>query len=139
MPTLSKQDFLGAWQIERHIYDQLSDRAGTLVGTARFVLAGGDVQYSETGTLRWGQGAPMQATRTYVWKFDDKDVAVQFENGAPFHDFRLDHSAPTAAHFCRPDHYEVAYDFATFPSWSATWRVKGPRKDYEMVTNFVRP
>jgi hypothetical protein len=89
--------------------------------------------------LRLADQPEMTAERCYVWREgEDGSVEVRFEDGRFFHSFAPNEPAPTARHDCPPDHYEVRYDFYAWPHWRACWRVRGPRKDYEMVSWFRR-
>ena len=84
-----------------------------------------------------GGGAPLRATRRYLWAADAAWLEVRFEDGRPFHTVPLDVARPEAAHDCAPDVYRVAYDFADWPRWRAVWRVTGPRKDYVMTSDYA--
>lgn len=64
-------------------------------------------------------------------------MVVHFEDGRPFHDFDIATNA-AATHLCGEDLYEVQYTFAQWPIWSSQWRVRGPRKDLILKTNFFR-
>ena len=134
--TPALADFLGRWTIARTIEDRLTGLPGRFDGTATFVAEGGAVLYAETGQLTLGAGAAVMAERRYRWSEVDGRIAVHFADGRFFHSF--DPAGPAAAHWCDPDSYRVAYDFARWPDWSATWDVTGPRKDYRMVSAFRR-
>jgi hypothetical protein len=62
-------------------------------------------------------------------------AAVEHGDGRPFHDF--DPADPVARHLCGADDYAVRYDFADWPCWRAEWTVRGPRKDYRMVSAYA--
>ncbi len=125
-------DFEGLWRIERSIEDRLAGQSGAFEGEAVLRPAGDHWLWSETGQLRLGAGAPFSATRRYLWRAETAGrIAVFFEDGRPFHSFDPA-GRPEASHWCDPDNYRVSYDFADWPHWRATWRVRGPRKDYTM-------
>ena len=130
-------DFAGLWQINRKIDDKTGLGAGTLIGEARFLRDGAGYRYAETGTLCFARQPPMEARQSYLWREDGQGIAVLFPDGRPFHSFVPD-DQPIAAHWCDPDQYDVAYAFSAWPDWQSTWRVKGPRKDYEMITFYRR-
>ena len=134
---LQLRDFAGLWLVDRQIDDHLGP-AMRFVGTA--LLTGDDraLAYHEQGQLLVGQGPALVASRHYNWRAEGSDIAVYFDDGRPFH--RFDPLAPsaTALHICPPDHYEVRYDFTTWPDWSSRWQVRGPRKHYLMVTRYCR-
>jgi hypothetical protein len=73
------------------------------------------------------------AERRYLWS---ADLSVWFEDGRFFHNVPP-HGGPTA-HWCDPDQYDGQYDFADWPAFRVTWRVRGPRKDYRMETLYRR-
>ena len=43
-----------------------------------------------------------------------------------------------AWHDCLPDFYEVSYNFTHWPEWRSIWRVRGPKKDYTMISDYRR-
>jgi hypothetical protein len=123
--------FEGSWRLSRRIEDNRAGLTGRLEGEARFAPGQGGLVLTETGLLRYGEGAPLQAERRYLWRAEADGIAVFFEDGRPFHWFSEARSA--ASHDCPPDLYTVSYDFGDWPeSWSALWQVSGPRKDYRM-------
>ncbi|MFN0115949.1 MAG: DUF6314 family protein [Paracoccaceae bacterium] len=129
-------DFAGRWLVERAIDDARAGQTGHFGGQATFTPDGEALIYEEEGTLRLGDAAPVHATRRYLWRQDGPDIAVLFPDGRPFHSFAP--GAPGADHWCDPDSYRVAYDFARWPDWTARWRVTGPRKDYAMTSRYCR-
>ncbi|MEM6407291.1 MAG: DUF6314 family protein [Pseudomonadota bacterium] len=135
--------FEGAWRLSRVIEDQLTQTKGTLTGEARFAIREpGMLDYIESGALRLGSQPEMEATRRYIWTQGEGRIVVQFEDGREFHDIRTDRLMPDAEHFCDPDLYHVSYDFTRWsakkPSWRSMWRVKGPKKDYRMLSDYTR-
>lgn len=124
-------DFIGAWRLEREI----RHADGTIArfdGRAEWRLEAPGALCVETGTLTLPEGMAVQAERRYLW---DADLQVRFA------DERFFHAVPplggVAAHDCPPDRYEATYDFADWPRWRCTWRVRGPRKDYVMHGRYV--
>ncbi len=122
-------DFEGVWQIEREIIPAEGPRA---IFEGRAVWTRGTIEcdYVETGTLRMPATSPMHAERRYVWR---DDLSVFFSDGRFFH--AVPPSGGGATHFCDPDTYVVAYDFADWPVFRVRWTVRGPRKAY--VSNSV--
>jgi hypothetical protein len=135
-----RDGFAGRWTLRRDITDFLTGQPGILHGTAALThLGASGLTYAEAGALQMGAGRSLQATRRYVWQFDAQGVAVQFEDGAPFHRFVPGLSGPGSDHPCGTDLYRVRYDFDAWPAaWGAVWRVTGPRKDYEMTSLYRR-
>lgn len=128
---LQPSDFVGTWRLERHLDDRLGQMDGDLHGQAEFrEVAAGALSYAETGTLTLARGGTLVAERRYRWWWRDNDVAVFFDDGAPFHHFCPGGLVPGSAHLCGDDTYNVTYDFRDWPRWTATWEVTGPRKRY---------
>ena len=80
----------------------------------------------------------MKASRRYVWSEEDGRIDLAFDDMRPFHSLPLGVETYATTYLCPPDRYQVSYDFGNFPFWSTVWRVEGPRKDYEMTTEFRR-
>ncbi len=131
------QDFEGLWQINRKIEDRMLPGVGLLAGEAWFLRQGDGLHYVERGQLRFANQPPLETRQSYVWRAEGSRIAVSFADGRPFHRFEPDWRC-AAAHWCDPDQYDVGYDFSGWPDWSATWVVRGPRKDYTMRTRHTR-
>lgn len=125
--------FAGGWRISRVITDRRAGTTGWFDGRAdlRADPAGGLI-WVETGQLRLGDGPVLSATRRYLWQEQGARITVLFEDGRYFHDFDPSGAGAQAHHDCPPDVYDVVYDFADWPRWRCTWKVRGPRKDYRM-------
>ena len=131
--------FAGDWRIERSIEDVRAGRRGRFTGTARFAPLPEGLAYHEAGTLAFDGSPPMAAERRYLWRDAGAGtIEVLFDDGRFFHGFDADELAPGARHDCPPDLYRVRYDFRHWPHWQAEWRVSGPRKDYGMVSTYLR-
>jgi hypothetical protein len=131
-------DFEGIWRMDRTIDDRLGGRPGQFSGRATFAAVGSRLHYRETGLLTYGDAPPIQATRDYIWSADQAGIVVAHGDGRPFHRFSTESPTPEADHQCAPDLYRVRYDFADWPVWQSAWDVRGPRKDYRMVTRYFR-
>lgn len=130
--------FEGTWTMSRSIDDALTGRPGRLDGVARFSPEADGLACVETGLLTLSGRPAMTASRRYLWRDGGAGaIEVSFEDGRFFHRFDADSAAPSALHDCPPDEYRVRYDFTRWPDWSAEWRVRGPRKDYAMVTRYA--
>lgn len=129
--------FAGDWTIEREIEDIRAGTPGRFVGTARFSPVAEGLAYAEEGLISLGGSAGVQAVRRYLWRDGGANaIEVLFEDGRFFHRFYADEDTPAAVHDCPPDQYRVRYDFSRWPRWRAEWRVRGPRKDYAMVSRY---
>lgn len=136
---LSLGDFSGVWRLDRRITDHLTGQGARFIGAATLhPPENGAALWAERGEMRIADAAPMQAERRYRWAQNGAMIDVFFEDGRAFHSFDPN-GAPKANHWCDPDDYRVSYDFTQWPNWRAVWRVKGPRKDYEMTTAATRP
>jgi hypothetical protein len=122
------QDFEGAWVFTREVVEA-GGRTAQVTGRAVWASDGIGLRYSETGEMRLPGHAPMRVERSYHW---DGDLGVVFADGRFFHHVPPEGGA--TAHWCDPDQYDGAYEFTDWPVFSVTWRVRGPRKDYRMVT-----
>lgn len=131
-------DFEGRWIYTRQIDDRTGLGAGQGEGVAKFSADADGLRYDESGTMGFATTPVMKNSRSYLWREAPQGAAVLFEDGRPFHEVCLGEGTPQAAHWCDPDQYDVTYDFSAWPQWSSTWRVKGPRKDYVMVTQYRR-
>lgn len=131
--------FTGRWRIERDIEDVLAARTGRFEGEASFDPVPDGLAYRETGTLTFAGAAPMAASRSYLWRDGGAGtIDVLFADGRFFHRIDAQEPRPAALHDCAPDTYRVSYDFRPWPRWQAEWRVTGPRKDYAMLSRYVR-
>lgn len=129
-------DFKGVFLLKRTIDDRLSGAAGRFEGKAVFETAPSGLLYREEGQLRLGEGPAFTAHRTYLWREAGGRIFVDYPDGRAFHDF--DPGEAAARHWCDPDDYRVRYDFSGWPDWRAEWEVRGPRKDYRMLSLYRR-
>ncbi|GAA4216988.1 hypothetical protein GGQ68_003020 [Sagittula marina] len=128
--TRNLTDFLGRWQIAREIAHSDGTQA-RFAGTAVWTLGESGADYVETGVLEMGT-ARFNAERRYRWT---DALEVYFDDGRFFH--AVPQSGGRASHWCDPDQYDVTYEFADWPRWRAVWRVRGPRKDYTMISCYT--
>jgi hypothetical protein len=130
-------DFEGQWTLTRTIRDA---RAGQVVqadGTAVLRRADHGLVYDEEVTLRIPGQAEMKGTRRYMWHADRDGIAIHFDDGRYFHRLKLGLQQVADHHDCAPDSYDATYDFEDWPRWNVRWVVSGPRKSYEMDTQYV--
>lgn len=127
----SLSDFEGSWCVSRQITPAV-DPPGRFHGEATWARVPQGLAYHEIGELQVGAHPAMQAERRYLWR---DDLTVWFEDGRFFHQVPPD--GGETGHWCDPDQYDVSYDFATWPEFRVTWRVRGPAKDYTMVTEYT--
>ena len=125
-------DFAGRWKIERDI-KPASGPAARFLGHAEWTAEDGLMHYIEKGNLEIAGQTPMVAGRRYSW---DADLNIYFDDGRFFH--QVPALGGDAAHWCDPDQYDATYDFTHWPQWSCTWRVRGPRKNYTLHSQYSK-
>lgn len=125
-------DFAGRWKIERDIIPA-SGPVARFLGFAEWRAEDGLMHYIEKGNLEIAGQTPMMAERRYRW---DADFNIYFDDGRFFH--QVPALGGDAAHWCDPDQYDATYDFTHWPQWSCTWRVRGPRKDYTLHSQYSK-
>ncbi|WP_233155126.1 DUF6314 family protein [Sedimentitalea arenosa] len=125
-------DFRGTWRIER-VIRHADGMAARFEGRAVWTQHGADLAYEETGVMRLKGQATVSARQRYTWH---PDLTVSFSDGRFFHTVPPD--GGETSHVCDPDRYDGHYDFSNWPSFSVTWRVCGPRKDYVSRSTYSR-
>jgi hypothetical protein len=130
----------GDWSVERRIRDRRAGQDGSFRGTARFRSSGDSqlLEYAEDGDLRFGSyHAPARRRLIYSGRADGA-ADVRFADGREF--YRLDLRAGNwqAEHPCRADSYRVTITRLSPDSFTETWQVAGPDKDYELQTTYRR-
>jgi hypothetical protein len=162
----------GTWTVHRRITSTKgSFPSGVFSGTANFHPrfptsdksgAKFDLEYLyiETGTFTPENGAPITASRRYVYRYSEskKELSVWFvkpdrnlEVDYLFHNlaFALPEAAKEegacvaeADHLCVKDMYETKYRFPlkgiALHTFQCTHTVKGPNKDYVALTDYRR-
>ena len=128
----------GTWRIERRITDHALGVGGSFTGLARWVPSAGELAYAEQGELSFnGHRGP--ASRSLIYRGrPDGTADVLFADGRYF--YHLD-PAPgrwQARHDCGRDVYELSARRLGAGSFEERWRVRGPGKDYEIMTTLVR-
>jgi Family of unknown function (DUF6314) len=127
----------GTWDLSRTIGEW------KFRGSAVFRLQDeNELRYEETGILSKEGNADIPAFRRYVYRYEADRIAIYFD-GHPKRIFQLldlkcarnGHWEGQAEHLCPPDHYASRYSFGR-ETIEITHLVRGPRKDYDMVTNY---
>jgi hypothetical protein len=127
----------GTWELSRTIGEW------KFRGSAIFCAYGpNELRYEENGILS-KQGTPdIAASRRYIYRYEAGRIVVYFDE-RPERVFQVldPKRAPNGTweaegeHACPPDHYASRYSFAG-ETMLITHVVRGPRKDYEMVTKY---
>jgi hypothetical protein len=127
----------GTWDLSRTVGDW------NFRGSAVFGAQGpNELRYEENGILAKPGNPDIQASRRYVYQYEAGRIVINFDE-LPARIFEiLDlKRAPNgtweaeAEHACHPDHYASRYAFGP-DIITITHVVRGPRKGYEMVSNY---
>jgi Family of unknown function (DUF6314) len=130
----------GDWQLERQISDHRTGQEGVFRGQARFRPSADQVlEYREFGDLEFGDFRG-PASRSLIYRgLSDGTADVRFADGREFYRLDLRSGSCHAEHPCRADQYLVTVTSRSPVSFTETWRVAGPGKDYEMTATYTRP
>ncbi|KQT94591.1 hypothetical protein ASG49_06990 [Marmoricola sp. Leaf446] len=133
-PLADPRRLLGGWVLERTIEDRRGDLGGVVTGRLELVEEAPDrLRWEERAT--WQRpGGEVAVRRTLRVVRRDAGWWVLFEDGRDFHPWR---TGVQVVHDCRPDTYRGLVTGSP-DSWSVTWEVTGPAKDYLMRTR-LRP
>ncbi|MES0823979.1 DUF6314 family protein [Ruegeria sp. SCP11] len=132
----SLSDFEGNWSLSRTIHDARAGHVAQAEGHAVLHPSDDGLIYDEEVSLHIPGQAEMKGTRRYLWRDADDWIAIHFDDERYFHALKLGQSQSRDHHDCPPDSYDAVYDFSGWPIWSVSWTVKGPRKAYEMKTEY---
>jgi hypothetical protein len=130
----------GDWSVERRICDRRAGQDGSFRGTARFRSFGDSqlLECTEDGELRYGSHhGPAQRRLVYSGRADGA-ADVRFADGREFYRLDLRTGNWQAEHPCRADSYHVTITRLSPDSFTETWQVAGPAKDYELMTTYRR-
>jgi hypothetical protein len=137
-------DFLsGDWIVARSIVDHRAGQIGSFRGLAsvRPCAELGDTRaltYAESGELEFGSHRGPAARSLLIRDAGDGTADIRFADGREFYRLDLRSGSDVAAHPCRADKYDVTVTRLSADSYSETWRVTGPAKDYELRTTYTR-
>jgi hypothetical protein len=133
----------GPWRIERRITDHALGVSGSFTGLARWVPSAAELIYAELAYTEQGElsfnGHRGPASRSLIYRGrPDGTADVLFGDGRYF--YHLDPRAGRwqARHDCGRDVYELSARRLGAASFEEHWRVRGPGKDYEIMTTLVR-
>lgn len=143
LATSTASFLLGEWKMARDIRDYRTGQSGVFRGMARFVpapreSAGPLLSYREDGQLTFAGHRGPAERHLYLVERPDGTADVRFADGRAFYQLDLLAGHCQAEHRCGADEYLVRVRVLTVDSFTETWRVTGPAKDYEMTTTYVR-
>jgi Family of unknown function (DUF6314) len=127
----------GTWELSRAIGEW------KFRGRAVFCCqSDNELRYEENGVLSKEGNADISAFRRYIYRYEAGHIVIYFDEH-PERVFQVLDPRRTqngsweaqAEHFCTPDHYASRYSFGV-DTIVITHVVEGPRKNYEMVTNY---
>ncbi|MDU0302942.1 MULTISPECIES: DUF6314 family protein [unclassified Streptomyces] len=129
----------GSWRAERVVRDLAGGDEGRFRGTVVFgPLEDGGLLQRESGDFTW-RGVTRPAERTLRFLPGPEGTAdVRFADGRPFHDLDLRAGRYVADHPCSADLYRGEFTVRGAGHWRVVWRVRGPAKDLELVTDHLR-
>lgn len=158
----STAEFLsGDWNVVRRISDNRTGQVGSFRGEASFRpyvagLPGAEVippdvdrdselgrpgrvlAYCEHGELQLGRHRGPASRSLLIRDRADGTADVRFADGREFYRLDLRSGTCRAAHPCRADQYLLTVTRLSADSYTETWRVAGPAKDYELATTYTR-
>lgn len=155
----------GVWSLRRNIATRNTTPGGVLTGTARFhpraptnSTYAAEYLYIEEGTFKMDNGFSFPATRRYVYRYNETTdkITAWFADedgestGAFFNTWDFCHPADessgwkaTGHHWCDPDTYKSGCEFkfrgSSLQTFSITYEVEGPKKDYSHESWYERP
>ena len=125
----------GTWALTRSVHDaQLG--AGRFDGLATFTLDGEAIEWREHGRLRLASyDGPARRALRILRTADGWEV--RFADGRPFHPLELGREA-AVEHPCGADRYTGVYSVEGPDAFTVRWRVRGPAKEQQVVSRYVR-
>lgn len=124
---------MGSWSIFRHFGAQ-----GLAVGQAAFTLLTPSLLAYREDLEVHIPGFSEAVYQEYLYVFEEGCVYKKFKDNRLFYRLEVSNAEATGAHLCGEDHYQAHYSFLGQNNFTLTYRVKGPRKDYEILTEFTR-
>lgn len=129
----------GVWNFQRVISD-----FGKIQGQACFkkLTETTSLAYREEGVLTALSGQVSSVYRNYIYRYENGQISVYFEDNRPFHTlhFSQNHYPASASgrHHCGCDVYDAVYTFFSEGNFKLFYAVKGPKKDYTITTDFTK-
>lgn len=133
----------GTWSLSRQITG-----TGKMNGKAVFRLENpinlNRYHYREEGILTFLTNQSLNFHREYVYEYDENHQIINvYFNENPlkfFHklQFSTDFKSADASHLCINDRYDAYYTFLNENQFGLQYRVKGPKKDYQIISTFTK-
>lgn len=143
---MDPRELIGTWHFTRAVEDHHAGTDYSAEGQAHFTVIDPDrIEWAERGTLTWERNSS-PFTRTLFIVTDESSTTdasptwrVLFDDGRDFHPW----GQGQVVHPCRADLYRGGIGDLSRPSpeasrtWTITWDVEGPQKDYSMTTTYT--
>eukprot|EP00037_Helgoeca_nana_P034014 m.420217 g.420217 ORF g.420217 m.420217 type:complete len:172 (-) comp32310_c0_seq1:304-819(-) len=139
-PTDFKEYLRGEWRLQRRIDDRKARRTGSFIGQCHFTDddAGVGLICREEGQVRIGDFSN-SASRTYYYVFrGPTEFSLTTDDGEVLLDLDVEFGSADGTHLCAPDTYRGRVEILTADSWTQTWTVSGPAKDYTLDSRLTR-
>lgn len=137
--------FCGDWTLDRKVVQGDGRVSAVAAGRASFSVTGPDeLLYHEEGHVTLQPGGRFSFFRSYRYRFAGEQLDVFFADGpdagALYQSYvfneRCDRLELLALHHCGADVYAGAYEFSGADRFCLRTSVRGPKKDFSVVTFF---
>lgn len=138
MIDLNKLSKQGDWQIQRCIFDNLSNVDFTFKGIATFKYNMDHFLYAEKGELLNADGFKTKAIQSYkYYSLQNSIIECRFPDDRIFYTLNLkDFPCFNVSHNCGNDIYKGILTFSA-DSWKTNWSIKGPKKSMDIETIYT--
>jgi hypothetical protein len=139
MVTDLEKWLMGAWDLQKEIYDHLAQQQGSFKGQAFFEeIEPHKARYGEEGELHYAAHHG-SATQEYIYEFPHPyEAKIYRPQHRFFHDLDLRLGFWKIEHICAQDHYKGRFTVETQNNWTIDWDIKGPQKKLTMKYLYQR-
>ena len=128
----------GRWALTRDLVDHMTGVSGSFAGEARVQTYGRRGRYEEHGRVRLGTYEGRAERALELVGTDGSAVEVLFTDGRPFFELDLVSGTHRAVHECSADLYELEFEVGSADLLVERWRVRGPTKNFDARTRWLR-
>jgi len=135
---------IGTWSLKRDIFDKVGE--SQLLGECQFSkLSDTRLLCEESGVLNYN-GHQTDASRSYIYELQDDKIVIFYNDahrsGDILHELEFTNKDKVIfarhCHDCGQDKYNLTFEFSNSGNIKMHYVVKGPHKDYRMVSELVR-